>query len=409
MVKIIDIIPQLKPFYNHFRDLYTLSVFRLFTIYTMSLVVLPKHQKTVRQISKSWQEPINRSSLQRLLSEVHWEFDKVLQRARTQLFRRLSHLRKHERKLTLVLDDTTLKKFGNDVFGVGWYRKNIKDKSTLGVQVVVVGVLVGGWLVPLDFRIYVQECVCKFIPMKFESKLEQASQMLHKLKLPKDFLVELMFDSWYLNHQITTVAEKRHFNWFGRVAVNRTVLWDGKKSRQKLSKYVDKNSACWKKLEYPTTRKYPAVVGHQQMGHLKKIGRVKLVFSSLDAKGEKKVACFATNHPHTPLVNVIQKYEKRWKIEVFFKEARRHLGLEHWYFRDIASVVHHLCLVIVSAIACAWLRCENKKTLEKEVSWGEFIGQLQVLNQRRTLKWYLEKWEEDISMSFEQLCSLIGL
>lgn len=409
MVKITHSLPQFTPFFNRFRDLFSLAMFRYFSVYINSLVVLPEHQKTVNQISRSWVPDVNRSSLQRFLSEVHWDFTKVIRRARKQLLNRFSHLKKHQRQMTLVIDDTTLHKFGENVFGVGWYRKNKKERATLGVQVVVLGVLIGNWLVPLDFRIYVQECVCKYIPMQFESKLQQARSMVKNLKLPHGFQVDVMFDAWYLNALVTGMIEQRGFDWYGRVALNRSVLWDEQESYQKLSEYFENRDVEWQELDYPSTRRHPAVVGHQRMGRLKSIGRVKFVISSLDKKGERKRAFFATNNPHTPMINILLKYEKRWKIEVFFQEARKWLGLEHWYFRDIASVVHHLCLVIVSAIACAWLRCENWSEVEKDVSWGEFIAQLQTQNQRMTLEWSLERWERDKSMTFEDLCKIIGL
>lgn len=216
------------------------------------------------------------------------------------------------------MDDTTLKKFGEKIFGVGWYKREKHDKPFLGLQVVVLGVLMGDWLVPIDFRIYVQKDACSCIPMKFETKLQQARSMLKSLKLPHEFEIDVMFDSWYLNEQVTSICEQKGFHWFARSATNRSVLWDGEEKYQQLSKYFDDREISWQELHYPSTRKNPAAVGHQRMGRLRNVGRVKFVISSLDLKGEVRRAFFATNHPHIPMINVLLKYEKRWKIEVFF-------------------------------------------------------------------------------------------
>ena len=134
-----------------------------------------------------------------------------------------------------------------------------------------------------------------------------------------------MSDSWYLNDQVTGVIEKRGRTWISRCASDRSVLWEGETKRQNFQVYVP--TIEWKQLKYATNRKSPAVVGHQRIGHLKKIGRIKVVFSSLAEDGSKRWAAFCTNHIRLPTVSVISHFEKRRKTEVFFKEARKNFAL----------------------------------------------------------------------------------
>lgn len=414
-MKIAGIPKEFKIFFNRFRDLFSKRQFFYFSLYVYGLIVMPKEKKTVAQLSKAWISPLCRSSLEKFLCEVRWEFGKVLQRARTQVLRRLSRLPKKKRTLELVLDDTDLDKFGTSVFGVGWFRHNQEQLPWKAIQMVVLGVLVDEWFVPLDFRLYVQENICKTVPMRFETKNVMAAQMIRQLKLPRVSHVDLMFDSWYLNPIVTQAAEDRGWFWFSRCRCNRKVRWEelvkGEKNELRLEQYAP--TIKWQKLEYLTKRKNRALVGHQRIGILNKLGRVKLVCTSLKTSGDGRVAFFCTNHTKVPMVELVKKFERRWKIEVYFRESRAYLALEHWYFRDIASVVHHLCLSLVAMTTCLCLRLDQVKSGECLGTLGEFVRNVQSRNQRAIVRcffeqWHLEKMTPEENYKFNDLCRSLG-
>lgn len=111
---------------------------------------------------------------------------------------------------------------------------------------------------------------------------------------------------------------------------------------------------------------------------------------------------------------LVQKFEKRWKIEVFFRESRAHIALEHWYFRDVASVVHHLCLALVAMITCFCVCFEQKEDKENLGTLGEFVEEVRKQNQRAILKafvqrWCLEKITGENDIKFKELCDQMGL
>jgi hypothetical protein len=408
-MKIAAIPKEFKIILNRYRDLFSLRQFRYFSIYVYSLLILEPEHKNVCAISKEWVEPVCRSSLSKFLSEVRWEFDKVLRRNRTRLIRSLSCRKKNDRNLQIILDDTTLSKFGLHIFGAGWYRKHKNSLPFLGVQIVVLCIMIDGWAVPADFRIYVKEEECEHIRMRFETKLHQAAGMLKNLKIPMEYMAEVMFDSWYLNSQVTEVITGKGWHWISRCKSDRCILWENESKRVKLKNYV--SNVQWDNLNYRTDRKHPAAVGHQRIGCLKGTGRVKIVISSLTGDGSGSHAFFCTDNTRLPMVTVIKKYETRWKIEVFFKDARKCFALERWQFRDTASVVHHLCLTIVAAVICACIRqSESEKgNVQQNESWGEFTRRLKKQNQRIFLRYFLEKNREDYDNNFEELCSDLGI
>jgi SRSO17 transposase len=252
-MKIAGVPKEFKVFFNRFRDVFpTKRLFFYFTAYVYGIIVMPKQKKNVSQIAAAWVEPLCRSSLEKLMCEVRWEFQKVIQRARTQALRHLSHLPKSQRRVEVVLDDTDLDKFGASVFGVGWYKRRKEDLPWKAIQLVVLGVIIQDWFVPLDFRIYAPEKNCQAIPMQFESKLDQAQSMLRKLKLPRELSVEVMFDSWYLNKKVTETAEKRGWKWYSRCRSNRNITWEKVDENEKKVVRVDRyaQGVEWQTLEY---------------------------------------------------------------------------------------------------------------------------------------------------------------
>lgn len=414
-MKIAAIPQEFKVFFNRYRDLFSLPQFYLFQSYTYGIIVMPKDKKNVSQIAKSYVEPVCRSSLQKLISELKFDFQKIIKRSQTQLIRALSHRRKHNRKIELVLDDTTLKKFGKSVFGAAWYKKRKDELPYLGIQIVVLGLLIDDWLIPIDFRIYVPQQKAKDIPMKFKTKMEMAASMIRKLWLPTEYRVELLFDSWYLNEKVTKAAEERGWEWYSRCRSNRKVRWEGenKSFKNSLQLKCYAKSVKWKNLDYQSKRKRRAVVGHQRIGELPKIGRLKFVMTSLEGDEGVKWAFFCTNQTRVQLVEVVKKYERRWKIEVFFRESRAHFALEKWYFRRITSVVHHLCLCLVAAVACICVRLEQRKDDEELGSWGKFVENVKKENQRGVMRWIFEQcdFKHDIvkdDNKFGELCNSLG-
>lgn len=239
--------------------------------------------------------------------------------------------------------------------------------------------------------------------------MRQASDMLGKLRIPHGYVCEVMSDTRYLNEQVTETIRRRGRTRISRCADNRPVLREGGKKRQNLQAYV--SAVKWQNLKYKTDRKRPAVVGHQRIGHLKNIGRVKIVLSPLIAGGKGKSAFFCTDSTGLQMVNVISRFEKRWKTEVFFKEARKCFGFSKWQYQDIVSVVHHLCLTIVAAIACACVRLRESEDEKsgKFGSWGEFVGRLRKKNQRLFPEYFLEKSGKEKYSDFDKLCSDLGI
>jgi transposase len=79
-------------------------------------------------------------------------------------------------------------------------------------------------------------------------------------------------------------------------------------------------------------------------GRLSKIGEVRVVFSKRPRDPWKKVLAIVTNA--TPLAprKVVASYERRWAIEVLFKELKGSLGLGEYQVQTRQGIERHLHL-----------------------------------------------------------------
>ena len=91
---------------------------------------------------------------------------------------------------------------------------------------------------------------------------------------------------------------------------------------------------------------------------LNQLGKVRLVIS----RNEKREYAFlATDHFQLPMVEVIRRYDVRWDIECYFREAKQHLGLGDYQMRSLQGIVRHLYAVMIACILLAQFKLSSGK------------------------------------------------
>ena len=79
-------------------------------------------------------------------------------------------------------------------------------------------------------------------------------------------------------------------------------------------------------------------------GRLARTGDVRLVFSKRPRSAWKTMVAFATNETKLAARAIVSIYEKRWAIEVLFKELRGDLGLGDYQVLSKDAIQKHLHL-----------------------------------------------------------------
>ena len=90
-------------------------------------------------------------------------------------------------------------------------------------------------------------------------------------------------------------------------------------------------------------------------GRLARTGDVRLVFSKRPRSAVKTVVAFAVNEAKLAGRAIVSVCEKRWAIEVLFKELRGDLGLGDYQVLSKDAIQRHLLLApLVWSLRTSW-------------------------------------------------------
>ena len=83
-------------------------------------------------------------------------------------------------------------------------------------------------------------------------------------------------------------------------------------------------------------------------GHLSRIGRVRMVISKRPHENWKSTIAIVTNCLGMDARAIVAAYERRWNIEVMFKDLEQSLGLGEYQMLHERAIVNHLHLVCLA-------------------------------------------------------------
>jgi hypothetical protein len=260
----------------------------------------------------------------------------------------------------------------------------------------VMGLLItpSGIRVPFS-RSYFTKEYCKEKGHTFRTQTEVAAALIRELPLPKGSRVVVLGDTAFDAESIRSACAERKYTWI--VPVNPERVLAGEKPRPKVSSLTEPlqadrlvrlevHAARGKYVAYrriarcrlgPKLKAHTYYV-HEESRDVHSVGKVRLVFSTTKApaKGQRVNVqkILMTNDVKLSLRDVIELYQLRWQIELFFKELKSTLGLHHYRFRQFERVETWVTLVLTTFVYLEWLRARKlkKKSLPKqERSWWQ--------------------------------------
>jgi IS4 transposase len=83
-------------------------------------------------------------------------------------------------------------------------------------------------------------------------------------------------------------------------------------------------------------------------GHLSRIGRVRMVISKRPHETWKSTIAIVTNATGMDARAIVAAYERRWNIEVMFKDLEQSLALGDYQMLHERAIVNHLHLVCLA-------------------------------------------------------------
>ena len=259
----------------------------------------------------------------------------------------------------------------------------------------VMGLLItpSGMRIPFRRCYYTKEyCEKKKIPYRKQTEL--AAEMIRELPLPEDADVVVLGDTAFDAEVIREACDKRHYQWI--VPMNPERVLAGPKPRPKVWSLAKGLTAKQLKAvrlypqrgEYVARRRLSAYrigpkvkprtfYAHQESRDVHSVGKVLLVFSTREkpmAGQQPNVQkILMTNACTLKAAEVIELYDLRWQIELFFKELKSTLGFDQYRFRKFEQVEGWLELVLVTFLYLEWYRARqlarSDVTKEEKERW----------------------------------------
>jgi len=271
-------------------------------------------------------------------------------------------------------------------------RKHVQRSS----HCFVMGLLITPSGIRLPFFLsYYTKAYCETREAKHRKQTELAAELIRSLPLPPEARVVVLGDTAFDAEPVHTACKERRFSWITPINPERVLA--GEKPRPKVSSLSEKLTADHMvRLEvHPGKGKYVAYrrasryrVGpkfkartyyvHEERRDVRSVGTVRLFFSTTKAPAQghpvdvQKI--LMTNDEKLTLRDVIEFYQLRWQIELFFKELKSTLGLHHYRFKEFDKVETWVTLCLVTFIYLEWIRARKlrqKALKKKETEWWQ--------------------------------------
>ncbi len=285
----------------------------------------------------------HRTSLGLFLTRAEWDDAGLLSSESLRILRSLKP-RKGE-FIYLLIDDTRIVKRGKKMDDVSKLWDHSNHRFANGHTVIFAAIHFRGITLPWRLQVWQAK---KWAGRNYLKVNDIAATMIHAFEPPAGVKVRVLFDAFYLCANVTRACESRGFTWFSVASKNRKLTRErGKCGPLKslapgIIKHFGKRirlkrDAGWRHMRIAATN-----------GRLAKIGEVRIVLSKRPGDPWKKVLAVATNELHRAPRDVIAIYEKRWFIEVMFKELRSELGLCEYRMQKRKGIRRHLHLVCLA-------------------------------------------------------------
>ena len=313
-----------------------------------------------------------------------------------------------------VLDDSIKKRRGKKMEGVSCHFDHTEGRHVMGQQVLTLGLVTEELFMPLDSQLYVSGSNAHALNCEFkdnrniiakryseatsQTKPEIAKGMLGRAKRQGIKAEYLVADAWFGTKPMIHTAQSLDVTAILRMKKNsmKYRVTGTKGNVDKLDAkalYQRAVKGEWKKVRGLPYRAV-AIDVELDVGNKKdkepNLIKTRLLFvRGADAKGKASVgkkdwALFLTTEPEMSLTKILEIYALRWGIEVYFKEAKQHLGFLTEQTRTFAShtasihltAIRYLMLVYAQQQDTELRVCDIRSRIKDQMTTLDFAQRL---------------------------------
>jgi len=287
-------------------------------------------------------------------------------------------------KRALVIDDTLLVKRGKVIEGVGRLWDHVTNQSVLGLRLLVLGYFDGKSFLPVNFSFH-REKGKNFHNKPFgltktdyknqfkRIRAPKSPQSKNKTRLNEDKMTSakrmikaalkhlevdyLLMDSWFTSKQFIDLAHQHKINLIGMVKLGKmNYSFDGEQINASalLNRFKRKPKRCRKLHSH-----YIEITAELDEKP------IKLFFSRF---GKGKWHLLLSTDTTLSYIKMMELYQIRWGIEVFFKEAKQYLNLGKSQSNDFSAQVADTAIALIQYVLLTL-----KKRFGEYETKGEFL------------------------------------
>lgn len=319
-----------------------------------AVVTLASLQKghSLSKLQAAGKERRSRQAISNFLTLAEWNAPELLQQTAVEQLLKMGYRKGDE--LPLIIDDTQKRKRGKLMAAVSKIFLHAEKVYANGHTILGAAFVYRGVVVPCAVKLWASRESCwksqsepeAIDRLEFRTLTGMAADLIANLPLPEEAKPIVLFDSYYLCHEVAQACEARRFSYVGVAKKNRNFFPDGRPhDRRKLGTYG--GNVLRREGRSVSVRKKKHRLA-ERVGHLKHLGRVKLVFSRRPK--ESSWICLVTNETRWSMSTVLSHYLRRWGIEVFFKMSKQNLGLGDYHLLRYRGIERYLCLVLIAAL-----------------------------------------------------------
>lgn len=321
-------------------------------------------KKTINSMAE-WLECINQSTLNRFLS---FDTKKIFKAYHKEIKKQV-----RGKVATLIIDDSKIEKTGEEIEKTGYEFDHSKNRNIRCFSIVFSVVKIAGFDLPIPFG--AENCQKK----KNKEQKRKKSKVTLAMKMIKHFLKItekaakriLIFDSWYCATKLIKAIPNNVY-WVTRLKFRKSRLIWMNGCWLPVWKFCRRvNSWNFKKVKI--SNRYFWV--YIDKINVKDLGEVTVVVSKLSHYSRECVV-FISNLDNT--TEILEKYEERWDIEVFFRSVKQNFGIGDVQLRKYLGNRSYWTIVLLTCSSISFLQHLWKKTCRTA---GETLDRLKKLLQ----------------------------
>jgi SRSO17 transposase len=371
MFRIIRVPAALDNFFQPLERHFHWNHFTYFRLLVVTIAFM-WGRRNVANVYRYLEAPSHRTRVNNFLLVERWDPEAVLRQKAQELLRALHP--KPGATIYLVIDDSKKAKRGQRMDAVAKMKDPVTDTYIQGHQYICAILVCCGQVIPWGLRLYVKPQDAKALNLPFQKTTELAAHLIREFKAPGGVKVIVLFDAYYLCHTVVQACRAQGFRFASTLKGNRNLFKPGWKL--KAGRYGQNLFRRRRTMSLVLTKRHGRVrYRYVDAGRLKvsTLGPLHVVFSR---KGfARKILGLVTDDPELSAAGLIQTYENRWAVELFFKDSKQLLGLGHYQNRSYGAAVTHLHLVCFAYALLTHLRlarhgAQGQRIRNKAANWS---------------------------------------